>query len=434
MGGGVLARWGTNGLGGVKAALQRSRVLKHLAVSMLHVLDINNFFSFTGGGVRTYHLQKMAWAATQPDLLYTLIVPDDHYAAHREGNVQRVHFPAVAIPGAENYRYILDLPQLTRVLTGLKPDLIEVGSPYILPWLVPQAARATGAVICGFWHADYPRAYVERPLSEVHPALGPVGREAAWWYARQTYGRFAATFAAAECVVDGLWEHGVPRVFQTPLGVDIERFHPRHRSAALRASVGASDDRPVVFFPHRLIEEKDLSTVLAAWPAIYAAHRPVLVFAGVGPGKPKLDAFMAQQADVHYLGYLSDPAEMAAWYASSDAIFALSPFETFGLSAAEAMASGAALIGADAGAINEWIARAGCGERVRYQSVQGLIDATLRLLQGDNAREAGARGHAFAQQHFSWDAAFTRLFGCYREVLAAPDPYALPQEPRRWVV
>lgn len=398
---------------------------------MLHILDINNFFSMTGGGVRTYHLQKMAWAATQPDLLYTLIIPDDHYREERDGNIQRVHFPAVAIPGASNYRYIIDAPRLSRALVGLKPDLIEVGSPYILPWIVPPAARACGATVCGFWHADYPRAYVERPLNDVLPGLGPVGREAAWWYARQTYGRFAATFAAAECVVDGLWSHGVPRVIQTPLGVDIERFHPRHRSEALRAQVGATD-RPLLFFPHRLLEEKGLSTLLAAFPAIHAAARPVLVFAGVGPGKPKLDAFMAGRADVHYLGFLSDPAEMAAWLASADAVFALSAFETFGLSAAEAMASGAALIGADAGAIDEWIGRSGCGERVPYGDVQALIDATLRLLQGDRAQEAGARGRAFAAAHFSWDAAFTRLFSCYREVLASPDPFSVPAEPRRW--
>jgi len=399
---------------------------------MIHVCDINNFFSWTGGGVRTYHLHKMEFFRGRSDALYTLIIPDDHFAVEREDNIHRVHFPATAIPGAENYRYILDAVRLRRVLRDLKPDLIEVGSPYIAPLIVPWAAEGTGAVICGFWHADYPRAYAERYAAEVMPALGPVAREAAWWFARQTYGRFTATFAAADCVVSDLWSHGIPRVFQTPLGVDIERFHPRHRSAELRASVGAAD-RPLLFFPHRLIEEKGLSALLDAFPRIWQRHHPVLVFAGVGPGKPKLDAFMARQPDVHYLGYVDDPATMARWYASADAIFALSAFETFGLSAAEAMASGAALIGADAGAVQEWVSRADCGVLVPYGDADALAAATNALLDGDTLRQKAANARAFAEAHFSWDSAFERMLGYYKEVVAAGSAAALAPEPRRWL-
>lgn len=397
---------------------------------MVHVCDLNNFYSQTGGGVKTYHRHKLAWMKGRSDVQYTLFQPDDHERVEEDGNVRVVHFPAV--PLGPDYRYMVDLPRLRRHLRALDPDIIEVGEPYLLPPLVHAATRGMRAVTIGFWHADYPRAYVERYVGLLSPQLGALAKEAAWWHARQTYGRFAAVFAAADCVVQDLCDHGITRVYQTPLGVDVERFHPRNRDEALRQSVGAGPDRCVMFFPHRLLEEKGLSNLIAAFPQLHAAHKPVLVFAGVGPGKPKLDAFLARQADVHYLGYINDPALMARWYASADVIFALSAFETFGLSAAEAMASGCALIAADQGAARELVEKSGGGVLVPYNDPAALAREANALLASGTLKQRGQDAHAFAQRHFGWDAAFTRMLGFYQELAEARTPDKLRDLPRRW--
>ncbi len=398
---------------------------------MVHVCDVNNFYSPTGGGVKTYHNHKMAYFKAHPELEYTLFQPDDHESIeHLAPNVRIVHFPGVAVDA--NYRYMLDVPRMGRLLKRFNPDIVEIGSPYLLPWIIHMANRGLNAALVGFWHADYPRTYVQRPLGDIHPALGHMGHEAAWWYARKTFERFHATFASADCVIERLWQRGIPRIFQTPLGVDIERFSPTHRDPELRRSVGADDDRPVFFFPHRLLEEKGLSALLSAWPKIYDAHQPILVFAGVGPGKPKLDAFMARQKDIHYLGYVKDPKLMAAWYASSDAVFALSAFETFGLSAAEAMASGCALVAADAGAVEEFVTRADCGVLVPYNDADALATQTISLLDSGHLGQAGRNAHTFANTHFNWDAAFDRMVAHYKEIADASSPQDLPPAPRRW--
>jgi alpha-1,6-mannosyltransferase len=397
---------------------------------VLHICDINNFYSQTGGGVRTYHNQKRAWFQGREGVQYTLFQPDARARVEEEGNVRVVHFPAV--PVGPDYRYIVDAGRLRRTLRDLAPDIIEVGSPYVLPPMALWAARGSGAKVIGFWHADYPKAYVRRYLGELAAPLGPLGEEAAWWYARQTYGRFVATFASADCVVDELERRGIGRIFQTPLGVDTGRFSPARRDEALRARVGAGPERPVLFFPHRLLEEKGLSNVCDAFPAIHAAHRPVMVFAGVGPGKARLDALLERQADVHYIGYIKDPEEMARWYASADVVFALSAFETFGLSAAEALASGCALVAANEGAVEELVRRSGGGVLVPYNDTGALIEATNALLASGAWRGMGAAAAAFARRHFSWDAAFTRMLGFYQEIAAAAGPEALSGLPRRW--
>ncbi len=398
----------------------------------MHICDINNFYSQTGGGVKTYHKHKLAYFLSRPEHEYTLFEPDDHEAVeHLAPHVRVVHFPGIAVDA--NYRFMMDIHRMRRILRRFDPDLIEIGSPYVLPWVVRAAAQGLRAALTGFWHADYPRAYVARPLGQLSPALGRLGERAAWWYARQTYGKLKATFAAADCVVEGLWAERIPRVFQTPLGVDTARFDPKRRDPELRASVGVEGDRPLLFFPHRLLEEKGLSALLGAYPRIYAAHRPMLVIAGVGPGKPKLDAFMAQHPEgIHYLGYINDPGLMARWYASADATFALSAFETFGLSAAEAMASGCALIAADAGAVQELVTRARCGALVPYNDADALAERAIELLGSGELPAMRLRARQFAERHFDWSAAFDRMVGFYAEIVAAGDPETMAPEPRRW--
>ena len=397
----------------------------------MHICDVNNFYSLTGGGVKTYHKHKLKYFLSHPEYEYTLFQPDDHEAVERVAeNVRIIHFPGMAVDA--NYRYMVDTSLMRSFFQRFDPDIIEIGSPYLLPWVVKVAARNTRALLTGFWHADYPRTYVERPLGRVSPMLGRLGKAAAWWYARQTFGTFAATFAAADCVVDGLWAEGIPRVFQTPLGVDTACFNPKFRDEQLRQSVGADPDRPLLFFPHRLLEEKGLSALLSALPRIQAAQNPVMVFAGVGPGKDKLDAFMkAHPKNVHYLGYINEPGLMARWLASSDAIFALSAFETFGLSAAEAMSSGCALIAANEGAVEEFVTRADCGVLVPYNNADALASQTISLLASGRLKEAGENARAFAARHFDWSMAFDRMTGYYAELIEAKGK-TLPDAPRRW--
>ncbi|MEL6181873.1 MAG: glycosyltransferase [Myxococcota bacterium] len=401
---------------------------------MLHIADFNNFYSTTGGGVRTYHTHKMEYMQGRDDVQYTLFLSSDRNAIEDHGNNTRlVHLPAVPVPGADHYRYVLASTDLGHHVAKLRPDIIEVGSPYIAPWIARAAAKRCGALLVGFWHADYPRAYAGRYAGQLHPALGPLAHDVAWWYAKQTYGRYTATFAAADCVVQELWARGIPRVFQTPLGVDTERFHPQHRDPELRSSVGASDGRPLLFFPHRLIEEKGLSQLLDAFPRIWNAHRPVLVFAGIGPGQAKLDAFMANHEDVHHLGFITDPKLMARWYASADAVFALSAFETFGLSAAEAMASGNALIAANAGAAAEWATKSDCGVLVPYGDADALAAETIAFLSSQRLEQCGLNARSFAARHFNWTRAFDRMMDFYQTIHDAGSAERLSPEPRRWL-
>jgi glycosyltransferase involved in cell wall biosynthesis len=86
-----------------------------------------------------------------------------------------------------------------------------------------------------------------------------------------------------------------------------------------------------------------------------AAKMPDWKFVAVGDEEPAGPV----PANVIRLGYVSLRDHLPAWYAGAQAVLVLSRYETFGLSAAEAMAAGVAAIVANAGALPEVVADGG---------------------------------------------------------------------------
>jgi alpha-1,6-mannosyltransferase len=382
----------------------------------LVICDVNNFFSVTGGGVRRYHLEKLRALAWRSDLEYHVIVPSDRAEIERYGRATIHHMPAAAM-GGSGYRLMLNPVRLRKVLRQINPDVIEVGSPYVLPDLVRVAARGLDARIVGFWHAHYPVAYMQRPVAQVSPWLSRIGERLGWWWAKRTYGRFDATMAAANTTLEQLTDVGVAKTAHTPLGVDLELFTPMRRDDALRRSWGAGPKDVVLGFPHRLCDEKNLSTLIEAYELVRrSGYAPHLVFAGSGPDQQLVEALAAKYKEVHFLGYLHGREEVARLLASVDVVAALSPTETFGLSAAEAMAAGAALIGSDELSVGEMLRDARCGIGVPDRDAMSIANAWMELLKPGRARLLGARGAAYAVRVFSWQRTFEKITEVYRDI------------------
>lgn len=388
----------------------------------LRVMDFNNHWSPTGGGVRRYLLQKVAHVARCPDVESILVVQSKSDATQvLAPNVTAEIRRAPRIPTG-NARLLIRLREIRRLILRYRPDVIEVGSQYTLPDLIRLALvgiKPRPAVV-GFWHADFPRTDIGRLARDLHPRLERTAESSAWWWARRTYGRMDAVCVASRRVAENLLAHDVKRLYYTPLAVDCQQFHPGHRDPQLVNELKAGNpERRTIFFPHRFSQEKGLLTLLAAYPRICKrlGHEPALVFAGDGPQRAAVQQAAERYRHVRYLGYLQSPAEISRWYASSDMSLALSAFETFGLSAAEAMASGLALVGANAGAAAELIEEAGCGTTVPFADPNALVDAICTLSSDPALPAMGRRARTYIEQ-FTWQATFNRLFASYRDVIA----------------
>ena len=388
-------------------------------MARFRVADVNDLFAWTGGGIRRYHLEKIRFFSKRDDLEYHLVIPSDKAQIEVHGSARIHHVPCIPLGGG-GYRVMANPMRLRKALQTIQPDLVEVGSPYSTPDWTRFALKGLDCPVVGFWHGNYPVVDLGRVLSHGGKWLGQMGEQLGWWWARRTYGDFAVTLAATNVMIDELNNHGIHRVRYTPLGVDTAMFHPRYRDPSLREEWGAGPDDVVMIWPNRLATDKQYHHLFAAYELIRTRtnKKPIFVITGHGKGTPEAEALAARYPDrVKYLGYLENPRHVARIIASGDVSAALSPYETFGLAAVEAMACGAALLGSNSASVGDIIRECQCGIALPELTPEAMADAWLTLLDPAVARPLGQKGRQEAVARYSWKATFTRIQEVYQEVL-----------------
>ena len=391
---------------------------------MFTIVDFNNFWSPSGGGVRRYHLQKMAFyeklsSESEEQVLSVFVMPDSKtFTEKKSDSLVIEHVEAFRFPDKWEYRFLWKPSQIEPVLAKYKPQVIEVGSPYLLPTMVRRAAKkiVPEAVLLSFWHADFPITYVQRPVTnKFGKALGNLSKNVAFWYARQEFKHFDGIQVSCNEVLRRLDRHKLPTSHWIPLGCDIQMFSPSKRDESLVQKLkDGNPDRLTIFFPHRFCEEKGIELLLGAYPILCEklGCEPALVFAGTGPYLPQVQEAVEKYPHIQYAGFISSIDEMARHYASVDLGLALSGWETFGLSILESMACGNAQIGASTGAAAEHIRESGAGVVLKERTPQALADAIVELYHSDMAAmKQKARVYA---EKFSWADCFKRQLELYK--------------------
>ena len=171
-----------------------------------------------------------------------------------------------------------------------------------------------------------------------------------------------------------------------PNGVDAAGFAAaaRRRKSA-RKSLGLEPEEIAVLFLGRLSPEKGAATLVEAFAEV-AAKTPEarLLVAGDGPERRRLEkSAVPLGGRVSFLGKVDDPKVL---HAAAD-IFAMPSFyEGFGLSVAEAMASGTPVVASSVGGLPELLRHGKCGILVRPGRPDKLASAILAL-----ARDPGER-------------------------------------------
>lgn len=182
------------------------------------------------------------------------------------------------------------------------------------------------------------------------------------------------------------------RIFISPYEPDYTRLQglPAHRVSELAAKHGLLDDRRRVVFSGRLSPEKRVDLLLGAFEKA-AILRPDwdLIIVGEGPLRSSLQG----RADslgrrVRFLGFVDDPAELAAIYRSSHVLALPSDFEPWGVVVNEALAAGMALVCSDVvGAAADLLVDGRNGRLFRAGSEDLLLDALLEVTDSSRLPE-----------------------------------------------
>jgi alpha-1,6-mannosyltransferase len=384
----------------------------------LKILDLTEFFSRTGGGVGTYLDAKVHWCATRHDIEHVLVAPGPRNAERAWQSTRVYEIGGPPVPASPGYHILTRPGRLRAILRRERPDVIELGSIYLAPWLLRLAVRGTPTPTVGLFHMDLAGA-IGRTLARSwpRPVRAAMGATASA-YLRAAYARCRFVVGASQASLRAMAAAGIAERRLAPFGVDLETFRPEARDVAWKAEIGAGS-RPVALFVGRLTVEKNLPVLLAALPELHRRFGLKLVLIGNGGWRTTLQDRAAAHPDMlAVLPFETDRARLARAYASADLYVAPSPHETFGLAAIEAAACGLPIVGAAAGALDERLTGASWARTVPAADARAWCHAVGELLAADRAvLGAGARASAAS---CGWDRTFSTLLKLYHEAMGGP--------------
>ncbi|GBD32987.1 GDP-mannose-dependent alpha-(1-6)-phosphatidylinositol dimannoside mannosyltransferase [bacterium HR33] len=385
----------------------------------MKVLDITEFFSPVGGGVRTYLEAKARWFSAHGAVEHVILVPgpEDRVTDWYGSRMYAVRGPAV--PASPGYRFMIAGRKVREIIEQERPDVIELGSPFLAARHVRRAVRgmAPRPKLVAFYHCDAKKVYVDFGLRRLPAALRRIAGARFERYLQEVYGEMDLVLAASLGARESLERLGLQRAITVPLGVDLEIFRPERRDPRWKAEVGAVDGQPVLLYCGRLSADKGLEPVLAGLPELHRLTGAKLVLIGEGHLRRRLEALAkARPGMLAVLPFEPDRCRLARAYASADCYVAPFPMETFGLSAVEAMACGLPLIAVDRGSVAEFTRQAPWARQYRVGDSSDFVRAAREILSSD-PNLLGRQAAAAARQSFSWRSTFEALYRTYLELV-----------------
>lgn len=302
---------------------------------------------------------------------HAVVVVAPRYPGENGAAPDELRIPSAAFPPYPAIR--LSAPKfghVARYLDAFEPQVVHVATEGPLGLTGRRYATQRRVPLVTSYHTNFPQ-YAR------HYGVG-IAEPLVWKWLRWFHRPAVLTQTPGEAVREELVRRGVGNPVVWGRGVDSEHFHPRRRSSAWRRWLAGADDTAIVLHVGRLAREKNIDVLADAWTVAreQIRQRATFVLAGEGPEARRL---LTRMPWVRQLGFL-DRGRLAEVYASADICVLPSRTETCGLVALEAMASGLAVVAADAGGFRESIVHGTTGRLVAPDDVTGFAAEILSLV------------------------------------------------------
>lgn len=306
-------------------------------------------------------------------------------------------------------------PLFLRRLKEFDPDIIHLVDPVILGATGLAAAQLLRKPLVSSYHTNL-AAYCE------HFGF-PLLTKPMWSYNRFIHNACSLTFCPSPSTAAILRLQGFEHLRVWPRGVDIQLFHPEHKSAEVRASWLAGRNEPekkaILLYVGRVSWEKNLDLLVRAYQTM-EHDRIHLVVVGDGPAHLEMQEKLAG-LPVTFTGYLTGEA-LATAYASADIFAFPSRTETFGQVVLEAMASGLPVVGLQAEGVRDLIEDGETGYMLNWrelseeENVERYRDLLMLLVENDELRTNMSKEAVKEARQRSWYEAMEKLMKGYEEV------------------
>ncbi|RMG69965.1 MAG: glycosyltransferase family 1 protein [Chloroflexi bacterium] len=224
-----------------------------------------------------------------------------------------------------------------------------------------------------------------------------------------------------------LWLYRTDRrkIVVIPPGVDLKRFHPLPKDQAKR-QIGVDENNHLLLFVGRIEPLKAVDTILEAVALIHQYHPNLCV--GIIGGNPKNPAdaelnrlqMLAQSlcidGIVNFLG-AKDHNLLPLYYAAASIVIVPSDYESFGMVALEAMASGTPVIASEVGGLAFLVRDEETGFLVPARDPSALANGIRTILtQPEKRKELGENAVALAHQ-YTWSGITQQLVTVFNDVV-----------------
>ncbi len=199
-------------------------------------------------------------------------------------------------------------------------------------------------------------------------------------------------------------------------GIDLDRFDVRADRRAVCQSLGLDPARPLVGFVGRLAAQKaPLDFVAAAQRVLQARPDAQFLIAGDGPLVNDLTAAIADQPNIHWIGFYDRVPELLSVL---DVLGLSSLWEGLGRSVTEAMIMGVPVAATAVDGVPELVTHEQTGLLSPPRDTDALAANLLRLLERpEEAQALARRARRRVVPHFGADRMLAQIDRLYQEVL-----------------
>jgi len=223
------------------------------------------------------------------------------------------------------------------------------------------------------------------------------------------------------------------RIVIVPPGVDTARFYPIARDEAIEF-IGSPAKSCRLLYVGRIEPLKGIDTLFEAMALIknegfFDNHPLCLAVIGGDPGASKEEMTREMErlqklcaslgiGDITMFLGKQDQDTLQYYYSAADVVIVPSFYESFGLVALEAMASGTPVVASETGGLVHLVKNGETGYHVPAGNPQALAQRLIALLENDELLvQLGAQAAEYAKE-FSWSIIVDQIIELYAVVLA----------------
>lgn len=380
----------------------------------MRLCDITHFYATKSGGVKTYLLNKVNYVNNTPnyDIDHFLILPSNSNKIEVKGKSHFFFIKSPEVPLLKPYRGIIDGKKVKEIIKSEKPDIVEIGSPYMIPKWIKSLKYKVGYKISGFYHADIERTWLSVAKTKFELELI---KNLAQNYIKRTYFDMDLVITPSKYIEHYLNNLGIYRTKTIYLGINNDIFSTNKIDKEFREKYHIEKHKIILLYVGRFSSEKRIFKLIGLFNKLdgYRPNKYHLLLLGGGPEEKKLKDMSSNKITI--LPYCSDKEKLASIYNSSDIFVTASNSETFGLTLLEAQSCGLPVVAFRTASIPEIVFNTNYLASSDEEFVRNI-----EIVANSLTMELKGKIRNFAIKAFSWEKTFNNLFEVYQELCGKP--------------